>query len=225
MRFLHMKTNLPILLCAALFLAAGWLYAEKPQLARMNYDGGGDWYNDPDLLPNLAQYLNVNLHTDFSSEQATVKVSDPKLLDYPFVFMTGHGNVRFSDKEIDNLRAFFANGGFLYADDDYGMDESFRRELRRVFPDRQLAELPATHPLFECFNSFPRGLPKIHQHDDKRPQALAIFDDYGRMLVLYTYESNISDGWAGPAVHNDPPPIRDQALRMGANLFYYLMTR
>lgn len=222
MKPISLPLVLAILLAGLLPVA---LCAEKPQLARLNFDGGGDWYNDPDLLPNLAQYLNTTLHTDFSTDQATVKASDPKLLDYPFVFMTAHGNVRFSDKEIDNLRRFFANGGFLYADDDYGMDESFRREMKRVFPERNLTELPADHPLFHCYFDFPGGLPKTHKHDDKRPQAFAIFDDFGRLLVFYSYESNISDGWAGPAVHNDPPEVRDTALRMGANLFYYLLAQ
>jgi hypothetical protein len=216
---------LPFIATALLTLAVGFLHAEKAHLARLNYDGGGDWYNDPDMLPNLVQRLNATLRTDFSPDQATVKVADPKLLDYPFAFMTGHGNIRFSDKEIDNLRAFFDHGGFLYADDDYGMDDAFRREIRKVFPDRALTELPASHPVFHSYYDFPGGIPKIHKHDDKRPQAFAIFDDYGRMLVFYTYESNISDGWAGPSVHDDPPEIREQALRMGVNLFEYLLTQ
>jgi hypothetical protein len=205
---------------------AGWCLVgalgADAQFARLDYNGGGDWYNDPDTLPNFATYVNQALHTNFSVDQATVKVSDPKLLDYPFVFMTGHGNISLSDKEVTNLRQFFANGGFLYADDDYGMDESFRRELKKVFPDRELVELPANHPIFHCFYDFPNGIPKIHKHNDKRPQAFAIFDDYGRMLVLYTYETNISDGWADN--HDDPPEIREQALRFGVNLMCYLLT-
>jgi hypothetical protein len=197
---------------------------EKPKLARLQYDGGGDWYNDAEVLPNLATYTNDVLKTDFSNEQATVKAGDAKLFEYPFVFLTGHGNIRFTNKEIEQLRTYLLRGGFLYADDDYGMDDSFRREMKRIFPEKQMMEIPASHPLFHCFYDFPKGLPKIHKHEDKRPQAFAIFDDTGRMMVLYTYESNISDGWADPGTHKDPQEIRDLALRMGTNILQYIMT-
>ncbi len=197
---------------------------EKTKLARLQYDGGGDWYNDPEILPNLVKYSNDVLHTDFSSEQAIVKATDAKLFEYPFLFMTGHGNVKFTNREIEQLRAFLLRGGFLYADDDYGMDDSFRREMRRVFPEKILMELPASHPIFHCFYNFPKGLPKIHIHEDKRPQAFAIFDDTGRLMVFYSFESNISDGWADPGTHKDPPEIRDMALQMGVNMLQYIMT-
>ena len=212
-------------LLALLLIAtcAAWAAPRAPQLARLHYNGGGDWYNDPDMLPNMARFANAELSTRYSDEQAVVQPDDRELFNYPFVFMTGHGNVRFSDRELANMRGWLLRGGFLYADDDYGMDESFRREMRRLFPGRELVELPASHPLFGCWFGFPRGVPKIHEHDGKRPQAFAIFDDYGRMMVLYTYETNISDGWAGPHVHNDPPETRQQALRMGANILYYIM--
>jgi len=209
---------------AALWLMLAALAAQTaPQLARMHYDGGGDWYNDPDMLPNLARFANQELGAAFSTEQAVVKPGDRELFSYPFVLRTGHATIHFTDRELDNLREWMLRGGFLYADDDYGMDDAFRREVARIFPDRELVELPASNPLFSCWFSFPAGIPKIHEHDGKRPQAFALFDDYGRMMLLYTYETNISDGWAGPDVHHDPPEIRESALRMGVNILYYLM--
>ena len=196
---------------------------EKPQLARLHYDGGGDWYNDPDTLPNIAKYLNKTIQTDFSEEQTIVKPAENKIFDYPFIYMTGHGNISFSKRDAENLRKYLLRGGFLYADDDYGMDSYFRREIKKVFPEKQLIELPANHEIFHCFFDFPKGIPKIHKHNDKRPQAFAIFDENGRMMLLYTYETNISDGWT--TAHNDPPAIREKALKMGANIFYYLMSK
>ncbi len=196
---------------------------ELLQLARLHYDGGGDWYNDPDTLPNLVEYLNRTIQTDFSTVQAVVRPSEANLFDHPFIFMTGHGNVSFSDRDARNLREYLLKGGFLYADDDYGMDESFRREIRKVFPNREMVELPATHEMFHCFFSFPEGVPKIHEHDGKRPQAFAIFDDTGRLMVLYTYETNISDAWT--AAHDNPPEVREEAFRMGTNMMYYIITQ
>lgn len=192
-------------------------------LARLQYDGGGDWYNDPEVLPNLAKYAGSTLGASFPIDQATVKASDPKLFEYPWLYLTGHGNIRFSDKEIENLRIWMLRGGFLYADDDYGMDQSFRREIKRVFPERELIELDPGHPLFNSFFSFPAGIPKIHLHDEKPPQAFGIFDDDGRLICLYTYESNISDGWADPGTHDDPPEIREKALQFGVNILYYVL--
>jgi hypothetical protein len=195
---------------------------EKDKIARLHFDGGGDWYNDRDIVPNIARFLNSNIHTNFSEEQAIVKPSDKKIFDYPFVFMTGHGNIDFSDSDIKNLREYLKRGGFLYADDDYGMDKAFRREIKKLFPQKRLVELPVTHELFHCFYHFNNGIPKIHKHNGKRPQAFAIFDDNGRMIVLYTYETNITDGWSD--MHNDPFKIRSKALKFGANIFYYVMT-
>ncbi|NQV19674.1 MAG: DUF4159 domain-containing protein [Armatimonadetes bacterium] len=197
--------------------------AEKTQLARLHYDGGGDWYNDGDILPNLAQYLNKTIQTDFALEQAIVKPADSKIFEFPFVFMTGHGNITFSEKDAENLRKYLLQGGFLLADDDYGMDESFRREIQKVFPEKELIELPVNHEIFHSFFSFEKGLPKTHKHDEKRAQTFAIFDDFGRMMVLYIYESNISDGWSD--VHDDPENIKELAFQMGANIFYYLITK
>ena len=197
--------------------------ADLPQLARLHYDGGGDWYNDPDTLPNLVRFVNPTLNSNFSTEQAVVRLTEANLFDHPFIFMTGHGNISFSERDVRNLRDYLLKGGFLYADDDYGMDEAFRREIRKVFPDREMIELPASHPLFHCYFSFPQGIPKIHEHDGKRPQAFGIFDDTGRLMVLYTYETNISDGWSD--AHDNPPEVSEEAFRMGTNILYFITTQ
>lgn len=193
--------------------------------ARLQYDGGGDWYNDSEVLPNLARYVNSVLNTNFPIDQTTFRASETKLFDFPFVYLTGHGNIRFSDREVDALRQWMLRGGFLYADDDYGMDQSFRRELKRIFPEYDLVELDPSFRLFTCFHDFSSGLPKIHKHDEKPPQAFGLFDDNGRLMVLYTYESNISDGWADPETHKDPPEVREAALKFGTNIVFYLITR
>ena len=211
-----------VLLCFTPLLFAVTGSLTKTGFARLQYDGGGDWYNDPEVLPNLAAFVNSNLGTHFPIDQAVVKASEIRLFDYPFVYFTGHGNIRFSDKEIDNLRQWMKRGGFLYADDDYGMDASFRREIKRIFPEYELTLLSAAHPLFTAFYDFSSGLPKIHEHDGEAPQAFAIFDDEGRMLCLYTYETNISDGWADAGTHQDPLEIRETALRFGANIIQYI---
>jgi hypothetical protein len=192
----------------------------RTALARLQYDGGGDWYNDPEVLPNLVKYVNRALNTDFPADQEIVKASDAKLYEYPFVFLTGHGNISFTERELDNLRNWMLRGGFLYADDDYGMDESFRREAKRIFPERELIELSPDFPLFSCYFTFSK-LPKIHKHDEKAPQAFGMFDDAGRLMLLYTYETNISDGWADPETHKDPPEVREEALKFGTNILFY----
>jgi hypothetical protein len=187
----------------------------------LQYDGGGDWYNDPEVLPNLAKYVNNALGTDFPLDQVVVKASDAKLFENPFIYLTGHGNIRFTDREIDNLRLWMLRGGFLYADDDYGMNESFRREIKRIFPERELIELSTDFPLFTSYYNFNK-LPKIHKHDEKPPQAFGMFDDAGRLMLLYTYETNISDGWADPDTHKDPPQVRESALKFGVNIIHYI---
>ncbi|MDD3143743.1 MAG: DUF4159 domain-containing protein [Candidatus Cloacimonetes bacterium] len=193
--------------------------------ARLQYDGGGDWYNDPEVLPNLARFVNASLNTAFPLDQSVVKAGEARLFEYPFVYLTGHGNIRWDEREVANLRQWMLRGGFLYADDDYGMDPSFRREIKRVFPEYDLVELDGSFPLFTSFFDFSRGVPKIHLHDEKPPQAFGIFDDDGRLMCLYTYETNISDGWADPATHKDPPELRENALRFGCNIIYYLLSR
>jgi hypothetical protein len=215
-----MKSILLIII-VLIFSALPALESEH-QIARLHYKGGGDWYNDQDTIPNIAEYFNMTLRTNFSKLQAIVSPDDSKLFDYPFVFMTGHGTVNFNNKEAGNIRTYLERGGFLYVDDDYGLNKSFQHEIQKIFPEKDLVELPASHKLFHCYFDFPNGLPKIHKHDDKRPQAFGIFDESGRLLILYTYESNISDGWSN--VHDDPENIKEQALQFGANLFYYIMT-
>ncbi len=213
----------------SLILIAALLQAQestvKTGFARLQYDGGGDWYNDPEVLPNLAKYINTTLASGMPIDQNVVRAGDSKLYDFPFVYLTGHGNIRFTEGEVQNLRQWMLRGGFLYADDDYGMDESFRREIKRVFPEKELVELDASHPLYTSYYDFSGGIPKIHLHDEKPPQAYGIFDDNGRMMLYYTYETNISDGWADPDTHNDPPELRDTALRFGLNIVHYIMTR
>lgn len=195
----------------------------KTGFARLQYDGGGDWYNDPEVLPNLAKFVNRHLGSSIPIDQSVVRASDLRLFDFPFVYLTGHGNIRFSEQELRNLRNWMLRGGFLYADDDYGMDESFRREIKRIFPEREMIEIDSAHPLFSSYFDFSDGLPKIHEHDSGAPQAFALFDDHGRMMMLYTYETNISDGWADPDTHGNPPEIRELALSFGLNIIHYNM--
>lgn len=190
-------------------------------IARLKYDGGGDWYNDPDIIPNLAQELNKRTTLKVNPQQAIVSLNDENLFDYPFIFMTGHGNIEFSDYEVKRLREYLRSGGFLYADDDYGMDKYFRREIKKVFPGLKLEELPFSHPIYRCFYDFPHGLPKIHKHNGKPPKGYGIFYE-GRLVVFYTYETNISDGWTD--AHDDPPDKREEAFKMGINIIIYAMT-
>ena len=191
------------------------------QIARLHYAGGGDWYNDADAVPNLAEFLNNNIQTEFELTEAVVKPDESAIFNYPFIFVTGHGKLSFNQKERENLREYLRRGGFLYVDDDYGMDQFFRSEIKQLFPQKNLIELPAEHEIFSIFYKFPGGLPKIHKHDDKRPQAFAIFNDSGRMLLLYTYETNLSDGWSN--AHDTSSAQRLQALKMSANIVFYLM--
>ncbi|HPY95963.1 MAG TPA: DUF4159 domain-containing protein [Candidatus Cloacimonadota bacterium] len=193
------------------------------QLARVQYDGGGDWYNDPEILPNLAAYANKNIYTDFSLKDKNIKLSDKRLYEYPFLFITGHGNIKFSADEVLALRRHLENGALLLADDDYGMDESFRREIKRVFPDKSFVELPTNHPIYNCYFKFPKGLPKTHEHDLGRPQLYALYSNDGRIMILYTFESNISDGWADYSTHNDPQEVKEEALKFGSNILYYYL--
>ncbi len=194
-------------------------YAQE--IALLKYSGGGDWYANPTSLPNLIKFCNQNIQTRIKARPATVEPSSPDLLSYPFVHMTGHGNVVFSDADIANLRQYLNAGGFLHIDDNYGMDQYVRREIKRIFPTSELVELPATHAIFQKPNPFPAGLPKIHEHDGKRPQAFGIFTD-GRLVLLYTYETDLGDGWEDPEVNNDPAEVRQKALRMGANIIAYV---
>jgi len=194
--------------------------AQAQQLAVLKYGGGGDWYANPTALPNLIAFCNAQIGTKIDPSPKTVEAGSVSLFKYPLLHMTGHGNVFFTDREIENLRAYLRSGGFLHIDDNYGMEPYLKRELEKMFPDSPLQELGADHPIFSQSFEFPDGLPKIHEHDGKRPQALGIFEQ-GRLVLLYTFESDLGDGWEDPAVHNDPEEIRTKALRMGANIVEY----
>jgi len=198
-------------------------HAEPLVLGRLHYDGGGDWYANPSSLPNLLAAVKERTALDVAPREVTVQLTDPALWDVPYLYMTGHGNVRFSDEEIANLRRYLENGGFLHADDNYGMDESFRREISRVFPDHPLVDVPLDHPVYHIVYDFPEGIPKIHEHDGLPAEGLGVFLD-GRLVVYYSYQSDLGDGWEDPDVHNDPPEVREAALRMGVNLYVYAVT-
>jgi hypothetical protein len=192
-------------------------------IARLQYDGGGDWYSNPSSLPNLLEFVGRETGIAVRGKEARVRIDDEELFAYPYIYMTGHGNVAFSAAETARLRLYLESGGFLHADDNYGMDESFRREMARVFPDHELVELPPEHGLFHCHFPFPGGLPKIHEHDGKRPQALGLFVQ-DRLAVLYTYQTDLGDGWEDPQVHGDPPAKHRAALEMGANIVVWALT-
>src|SRR5690606_3063618 len=194
---------------------------QAQQLAVLKYGGGGDWYANPTSLPNLIAFCNAQIGTRIDPRPQTVEASSTSLFKYPMLHMTGHGNVFFADTEIENLRTYLFSGGFLHIDDNYGMEPYLKRELEKMFPDRPLEELGADHPIFSQRFEFPDGLPKIHEHDGKRPQALGIFEK-GRLILLYTFESDLGDGWEDPAVHNDPEEVRTKALEMGANIVEYV---
>ncbi len=193
------------------------------QFAVLKYRGGGDWYANPTALPNLIAFCNADLGMNIDPEAATVEVGSPDLFNYPFVHMTGHGNVVFDQQEVNNLRKYLKGGGFLHIDDNYGMDEFIRPQLEKVFPDAELKELPFAHPIYHQKYDLKDGPPKIHKHDGKRPQGFGLFHK-GRLVVYYTYEADLGDGWEDPSVHNDPKEKRQKALEMGANMVEYVMS-
>ncbi len=194
--------------------------AKCQEIAILKYKGGGDWYANPTALPNLIRFCNANIGTKIKEQPKTVEVGDINIFQYPYLHMTGHGNVVFSQEEADNLRTYLLSGGFLHIDDNYGMEPYLRKELVKVFPNIELDELGADHAIFSQKYEFLDGLPKIHEHEGKRPQALGITHE-GRLLLLFTYESDLGDGWEDPSVHNDPEAIRTKALQMGANIISY----
>lgn len=194
---------------------------QSQEIAILKYGGGGDWYSNPTALTNLIRFCNENLDTTIENKPQTVEVGDVNIFQFPLLHMTGHGNVFFSNEEAQNLRTYLLAGGFLHIDDNYGMEPYIRRELNKVFPDKALEELGSDHPIFNEKYDFPEGLPKIHEHDGQRPQALGIFHE-GRLVLLFTFESDLGDGWEDPSVHNDPEEIRLKALQMGANIIAYV---
>ena len=189
-------------------------------IGRLHYDGGGDWYANPSSLPNLLTAIRTRTGLGVAGEEKVVTLAEDELWNVPYIYMTGHGNVRLSDRDLATLRRYLLQGGFLHADDNYGMDLSIRRELRRLFPELPLVEVPLDHPIYHVVFDFPKGIPKIHQHDGKPAQGFGIFLD-GRLAVYYSYQSDLGDGWEDFEVHRDPPEKHEAALRMGVNLFAY----
>ena len=216
------QTNHIILL---IFLIASVVSAQdesKFKIARLKYSGGGDWYNDPSAEVNLLKFVAQNTNIKTNPVYEFVDLSSGNIFSYPFLFMTGHGNVVFSDNEAKKLRAYLENGGFLYVDDDYGLDKAFRREMKKIFPEKDLIELPFSYGLYNCFYNFPNGVPKTHEHNNNPPQGFGVFVN-GRLCVYYTLESNPSDGWADPEVHKDPPAKREEALKFGTNIIVWAL--
>lgn len=211
---------LSILLC---FLS---VQAANPglRIALLKYNGGGDWYANPTSLGNLVEFCNQNLGMNIDPEPETVEVGSPELFNYPFVHMTGHGNVVFNDQESQNLRQYLTGGGFLHIDDNYGMDAYVRAAMKKVFPELNWIELPFNHEIYNQKYSFPNGLPKIHEHDEKPAQGFGLFWE-GRLICFYSFECDLGDGWEDPEVHKDPEATRQKALQMGANLVQYVFTQ
>lgn len=214
-----MRKILLVLICIPMIVSAQNTY----QIAVLKYNGGGDWYANPTALPNLIEFSNKNIGTNIKINPATVEVGSSDIFNYPFIHMTGHGNIVFSESESENLRTYLLAGGFLHIDDNYGMDPFLRTEIRKVFPANNLVELPNNHPIFHGKYKFKNGLPKIHEHNANPAKAFGIVID-GRLVCLYTFESDIGDGWEDPEVHNDSKEIRLRALQMGANILEYAFT-
>ena len=216
-----MKTSL---FCLTLLLTTT-LFSQHPiSIAQLRYGGGGDWYANPTGLPNLIRFANQHLGTSINPVLTFVDVGSPDIFNFPFVYLTGHGNVRFSDRDVANLRRFLTGGGFLHIDDNYGLDPFIRREMKRVFPDIEPIELPFTHPIFHQKFSFPGGLPKVHEHGGKRPQGFAWIYN-GRVVAFYTYETDLGNGWEDQMVHGNSEEIRTKALQMGANILQFAFTQ
>ena len=207
-----------------IFLITPNHYSQAFSIARIHYNGGGDWYGDASSLPNLLEYVEKNTSIIVETDEYQMKLTNPELFNHSFIYITGHGNIRFSEDEIIILRDYLIKGGFLHADDNYGMDDSFRREMKRVFPSKEWVELPHDHSIYNSYFSFPNGLPKIHEHNGKPPQGLGLFEK-DRLIVFYSYESDLGDGWEDSNVHNNPFEIRESALKMGINIIWFSLTQ
>jgi hypothetical protein len=204
----------------AVTLLAQVAAAPALSIGRLHYDGGGDWYANPSSLPNLITAVHQRTSLKLRDQEQIVRLTDPSLWDVPYLYMTGHGDVRFTSEEAAILRRYLGNGGFLHVDDNYGLDESFRRAVADAFPDRPLVEVPLDHPVYHIVYEFPDGLPKIHEHDGLPAQGFGIFIE-GRLALYYSYQSDLGDGWEDASVHDDPDAVRETALRMGVNLVTY----
>lgn len=211
------------LLVVFLLLTSFELFAQKTQIALLKYRGGGDWYSNPTSLPNLVKFCNQYLQTDLNPNIATVDAGSPDIFNYPFVHVTGHGNIVFNDNEVQNIRTYLLAGGFIHIDDNYGIKDYAMGQMQKVFPELQWTELPYSHPIFQKPYHFPDGLPKIHEHDNKAPQAFVLIYE-GRMVCLLTYECDLGDGWEDQCVHNDSDETRLKALKMGANIIEYVFS-
>lgn len=210
-----MKNSISLLLLFFVF------HSNAQEIALLKYSGGGDWYSNPTSLPNLIKFCNQNINTKLNSKPATVTPASPDIFEFPFIHMTGHGNVVFNDQETKNLRNYLTSGGFLHIDDNFGMDQYIRKEIKKLFPDNNLVEISATHKIFQAPYSFPNGIPKIHEHENQKPQAYGIFIE-DRLVLLYTFETDLGDGWEDAEVHNNPEEVRQKALKMGANIIHYI---
>tara|TARA_Y100001978_G_scaffold69659_1_gene62555 strand:+ start:718 stop:1380 length:663 start_codon:yes stop_codon:yes gene_type:complete len=199
------------------------LNEKKYQFAVLKYQGGGDWYSNPSSLKNLAIFCNEKLNMNINPNYATVDVGSLEIFNYPFIFMTGHGNVYFNNFESENLRNYLMSGGFLHIDDNYGMDQYIRKEMKKVFPELDFVELPRSHKIYNMKYKFENGLPKVHEHDNKRPQGMALIKN-GRLVCFYSYESDLGDGWEDKEIHQNSKNKREKALKMGANIIDYVMT-
>ncbi len=208
-----------------LFLIMCFCFSVNAQkIAVVKYKGGGDWYANETALPNLIRFCNTSIQTTIDPKPEIIEFDNPSLFSFPYVHLTGHGNIVLSTNEIENLKKYLLAGGFLHIDDNYGLDSYIRREMKRVFPNHSFVELPITHEIFKKPYVFPNGTPKIHEHDGKRPQTFALFDTNGRIICLYTYETDLGNGWEDARVHNDPETVRTQALKMGANILNYVFS-
>tara|TARA_B100001029_G_C15053731_1_gene452751 strand:+ start:1866 stop:2534 length:669 start_codon:yes stop_codon:yes gene_type:complete len=193
-------------------------------ITRIKYKGGGDWYSDPSSLPNLLNYIKKNTNIIINPLERRAEIGDDIFSSSSYLYLTGHGNIKLNDEETHILRDHLLSGAFLHVDDNYGLDKSFRREIKKVFPEKDWVELPLSHPIFNIYFKFPNGLPKIHEHNNERPQALALFNK-GKIMVLYTFESDLGDGWEDAKVHNDSQKIRNDALKMGTNIILFALSR
>ena len=206
------------------FATTGFVKQPELTIAQVQYGGGGDWYANPSGLPNLLREIRARTGLSVSDRPLQLKLTDPNLWSQPYIYLTGHGNIRLTDEEVQILRRYLTSGGFLHADDNYGLDESFRREVARIFPETQLVELPLSHPVYHVMYDFPQGLPKVHQHDGKRAQGLGIIHE-GRLVLFYSYESDLGNGWEDSDRYDNAPAAREAAFRMGVNLFLYAMSQ
>ena len=198
--------------------------AQDFNIARIQYSGGGDWYADPSSLPNLIDFISDKTNIKIDNSEYKIKLTSESLYGHTFLYLTGHGNIRFSDEEIGALRNHLLKGAFLHADDNYGMHDSFKREMKKVFPEKEWVELPIDHPIYSCYFNLPNGLPKIHEHNGKPPQGLGLFEKK-RLIVFFTYESDLGDGWEDSEVHNNPEVVRQSALQMGTNIVWFSLTQ